>query len=109
MTELDIIDTSDFVLPKYSDIGWLKISIKFIDNNSIEIEDSDYDGCVFWINEGIGIDYFIKEYTDIRTDGEYLIKGIIGKYIKSDGYSTDDDERWYYDYERWYYDEIVKL
>ncbi len=59
----------------------------------------EHTGCVIYIQQGIGIDYFLENYVDmdeITTSGLYVVDGIIGTYYKGDGWSTDDDEKWEY-------------
>lgn len=89
-------------LPKYSDRGFILVRIHDITEPGQtrrvwEYDVIDYDGSVFWINEGTGIDYWLEEQIEFSRPGTYLIEGITGRYIRGDGYSTDDDEDWEYE------------
>ncbi len=101
LTASDDEDAS-FDYPKYSDEGWLLVEVVSTGQTGPHeykwsIEESAYDGCVFWIQEGIGFDYFINDVIDnseITHDGFWIIENIIGYFKRGDGYSTDDDEEW---------------
>lgn len=64
----------------------------------IEIMERDYDGAFFWINEGVGLDYFLSEADHgdvvIEEDGVYVCEGLTVHYTRGDGWTTDDDEDW---------------
>lgn len=92
----------DWDLPKYSDKGDLLVEIVAVDDNAIfkyELESTYYnsDTCIMWINEGMGIEYWLEQYTEIQTPGWYVIEGIQGAYIKGEWGLTDDDEEWEYE------------
>ncbi len=101
LLECDLDDTAndnseDFELPKYSDIGRALVRVtndggsfgKF----SYEVIDSD--GCTFWINEGVGFDYWLEHEVVFDSPGVYLIEGIVGHYYRGTWGFDDDDETW---------------
>lgn len=90
-----------YELPSYRDPG--RILVRVLgpldgDPYAWEIEELDYDGSAFWINEGEGFDYWIdqhiEEWPQKATEGVFVIEGIIGDYMRGDGWATDDDVRW---------------
>jgi hypothetical protein len=92
----------DFEPPKYSDPGRILVHILGPSSTRVyryESEVLDHDGSTFWISEGVGFDYWLSACLDVneQLEGYYVIEGVIGRYIKGDGYSTDDDEEWEFD------------
>lgn len=63
-----------------------------------EVLDYDSDSSVYWIEEGIGFEYFFDTCCDFPSDtGVYVIEGIFGHYYRGDwSYGEDDDEEWDY-------------
>lgn len=59
-----------------------------------EVVSYDDDSCVFWINEGVGFDWWLEEHFDVELPGWYVLEGVVGHYIKGDWGFTDDDEEW---------------
>lgn len=62
-----------------------------------EFEYEDYEGCVGWMNESIGFDYFLTSYMDpseFKEGWTYTIHDITVHFTRGDGYTTDDDEDW---------------
>lgn len=53
-----------------------------------------HDGCAFWIQEGEGFDYWLDQVDEMEVPGTYVIEGIIGHYMRGDGWTTDDDVDW---------------
>lgn len=108
MTELTFIteEDQDYELPSYGDPGRIFVHIITVSGNTdnwsnrydVELIDYDGDSCVFWIQEGVGIDYWLDQCCDFEHPGFYVIEGIKGEYIRGDGWMTDDDEDW--DFER---------
>lgn len=66
--------------------------------DQIELLEWDYDGAFFWINEGVGIDYFVAAADHspvvLEEHAVYVCEGLTVRYIRGDGYTTDDDEDW---------------
>lgn len=102
MTEFDLTTSSEENdLPSYNQPGWILFELYYIDPfyrgpryYSIDVLDADISSCVFWINEGMGIKYWIECYLDLELPGFYVVEGITGEYIQGDGWTTDDDEEW---------------
>lgn len=62
-----------------------------------EFEYEDYDGCVGWMQESIGLDYFLTSNfgpDDFKEGWTYTIHGITVHFTRGDGWTTDDDETW---------------
>lgn len=93
-------DDHDDELPSYSDEGYIIVEIINIVPDSkfskYEYNEIGYDGSAFWINEGVGMDYWLHEYVDIDECGWWMIEGIVGHYMRGDGWMTDDDVDWDY-------------
>lgn len=93
-------DCEDFVPPKYSTEGRILFQVEGAATEDPEITVIDWDdnSAVFWLNEGIGIDYFLKHIVKVEfdQDGFYLLQNVYGEYYRGDGWETDDDEEWYY-------------
>lgn len=87
-------------LPSYQTKGNLVFKYQ-IDGDDLFLEEYYYDPetSIFWITEGLGLDYFVKNFVEHPfEDGKwYTIEGIHGMYIRGDWGFTDDDEEWYYD------------
>lgn len=103
-------DDYDLSFPAYSEKGFMVVEIVEGLNdspwNKWDYKEVRIKGGGEWIQEGIGVDYFINQYLDedIKEPGWYLIKGLYGKYVEGDGWDTDDEE-----YEEWYWDKVVKI
>lgn len=92
-------ESDDFEPPLYSTPGRMLLEVTGPDEQyGREVECHDSDGSVFWINEGVGIDWWLEQHDipEIQASGWYVIEGITGEYIRGDGWSTDDDEEWEY-------------
>lgn len=95
----DVFDTS------YSEVGIIAFRVLSTDTSyhgyeRYEIETLHYDGSAFWIDEGMGIDFFINEMDDPSElqEGEfYIITNITGEYVRGDYGFTEDEEHWYHD------------
>jgi hypothetical protein len=84
-------------LPSYRDPGWIMFEIthyRGVFGYDVDVIAHDSQSSVMWIEEGMGIDYWVSEYVDLEQPGTYIITGITGRYIKGDMYTTDDDEDW---------------
>ena len=59
----------------------------------IEVLDHDSNSSVFFIQEGVGFDYWLDSHAEFTEPGYYVFEGITGQYIRGD-YGEDDDETW---------------
>lgn len=63
-----------------------------------EFEALDWSNCVDWMQEGVGIGYWLTEMSgvvDLLTDGyTYIFHDIEVTFYRGDGWTTDDDEEW---------------
>lgn len=95
----------EFDYPSYKDEGRILFEVYHVyrceDNPirnkfyEIEVFDYDLDSSVFWLQEGMGVDYFLEElYLEIEETGFYVLEDITGSYIRGDGWTIDDDEEW---------------
>lgn len=93
----------EFELPAYSTPGDLLVEITNVDYNDhgcikymVEEIQYDSDTCVFWINEGVGVDYWLEDHVGdyIKEPGWYVIEGIVGHYIKGTYGFEEDSEEW---------------
>lgn len=88
----------EFELPNYSDIGNILFRVVWVyEDRSLELEILDYDGSVFWINEGTGADYWLQENfgpEDISDPDLYVVEGITGYYHRGCWGFDDDWEEW---------------
>lgn len=96
----------DELLPSYDDVGWLEVEILSVRAGGAgpitykyDIGDYVYDAasCVWLIDEGIGIDYFMDFYTNVKESGFYRIEGITGAYYRGFSLYEDDDEDWFFE------------
>ena len=91
----------DYELPSLKEKGYIIVKITgkveegYYKDDWI-IENYSYDGSAFWINEGMGVDYFINSFVcdDIPDIGFWTIEGITGSFTKGDGWEIDDEEDW---------------
>lgn len=85
--------------PRYGDTGWVIVKVApttgSYDFDYTVIDDAPCT-CTFWINEGEGWNYWLDQ-VGLPGLGVYLITGIVGRYLRGDGYTTDDDVRWDFD------------
>lgn len=72
-------------------VGPVEISDNFA---SRDYEVIDHDGCTFWIQEGVGFDYWLDQLDWPERGGYFYISDISVTYTRGDGYTTDDDEAW---------------
>jgi hypothetical protein len=107
-TEISVDESEkDWELPAYGTKGTVtveiigKIDIPYHPGWEWEIDRYSYDGdaSTFWLNEGIGIDYWINcmVLDAIPGPGIWTFEGVVGHYYKGDWGFTDDDEEWDYD------------
>lgn len=98
--------------PKYSDEGWILFEVYHIypkNQYEIEILDYDHDSSVFWLQEGMGISYWINHTIKVEQTGIYMMEGVHGYYYRGDwSYGEDDTEEWYFELLRYATDEEVK-
>lgn len=103
--EFEIVDSEDYSPPKYSKRGYLEFEITRVipiaDWYQYEVEEIEADvaSSVYWICEGMGLEYWVNAYIDLELPGKYRVEGITGTYHKGDYWAgEDDDEDW--DFER---------
>lgn len=101
-------DSEEYKMPHRSKKGWIEFEIYHVYVNPIsyvkyelDVIDADLDSAVAWINEGVGIDYFINEYIDLALPGKYRVEGVTCEYYR--GYRSDyffgedDDEEYFFE------------
>lgn len=105
-TEITAADgcEDDYQPPRITTPGRILFQLISIDQNKsptyrYETEVLDYDGDtgVFWISEGVGFDYWFDWMIDLQEPGFYVLEGVRGHWIRGDGWTTDDDEKWEFD------------
>lgn len=87
----------DVELPSYRAPGWLLVVVEPTTGTyAWDYDVLGYDGgsSVFWISEGTGFDYWLDQYVEFPGPGTYLLTGIVGEYVRGDGWETDDYEDW---------------
>lgn len=92
-------------LPSYRDRDWLLVHILHDGTGGypLTVEEHAYGyGCAFWIQEGTGFDFWIDQFFTTLTlaEGWWVIEGITGDYIRGDGWMTDNDEDWSFEFVR---------
>lgn len=60
----------------------------------LEVLDYDGESGVYWLNEGVGFDFWFDGHVDLEEPGFYVLEGVAGSWIRGDGWMTDDDEEW---------------
>lgn len=95
--------TDDHKYPSYSDSGRILVHIEgpgdgscYCGKYELTVYDYDGDSAVMWLNEGLGIDYWINEEVDIWIPGWYVIEDVHGYYYRGTWGFDDDTEEWYY-------------
>lgn len=108
IVEFDIIDdpATDFEYPSYSDPGHVIFDRLPCDDDlpfsylaDIDIVDADTGSCVFYMQEGAGISFWLDtllELANLRI-GRYVLTGITGRYIRGTWGFEDDDEEFEYE------------
>lgn len=91
----------DWEPPSYSTPGWMLVEVCRVAREprplyryEVEVLAYDCDSSVFWINEGVGFDWWIDENVDLELPGFYVIEGITGTYYRGTWGVDDDDEEW---------------
>lgn len=101
-----VIDSEpdDYEPPRYGTRGRILFRMKRYVQSEPEVEVLDYDGnsSIFWLEEGMGIEYYLKNEMNALDlpDGNYLVAGY-GVYIRGMDWRQspepyDDDEEWYF-------------
>ena len=63
-----------------------------------KVLDEDPNTSTFWVQEGVGWDYWLDTECVFPEDGDiFVIEGIRGDVRRGDGWETDDTEDWEYD------------
>lgn len=93
----------NFKLPSYGAPGRILVRVErpflFKDEHDwdYDVLDWDRDSSVFWVEEGIGSDYFLADVCVFTDPGVYVVEGITGRYIRGDGPYAEDTEDWFYE------------
>jgi hypothetical protein len=100
---------TEYDLPLYSTPGNITVEIlndfgpkfakEYVYRYEIDRYSYDNGACPFWVNEGIGIDFFVdmKSPPEITGPGFYTFVNVVGYYTKGDWGFTDDDEDFEYE------------
>lgn len=87
--------------PSYGDPGRILVHLigpgpSMHQRYETEVMDYDPNTSVFYINAGVGFDYWIDQHIEFPSldEGYYVIEGITGEYINGEWGFTDDDEEW---------------
>lgn len=95
------ISDDEYQLPSYSTPGRILVEIYSVScwlrplyRYEIEVLDYDGDSSVFWINEGVGFDWWFEDEVDLELPGVYVIEGIVGYYHRGAWGFDDDEEEW---------------
>lgn len=87
-------------LPHYGDPGRILVDVHKESDSftklGYDILDYDRDSGVYWINEGVGFEYWLEGHVDFPRPGRYLIEDIRGRYYRGTWGFDDDDEEWEY-------------
>jgi hypothetical protein len=92
-------DDPEESLPKYSDPGRILVLVSGTLIDEMEVLWADSSASTFWMGEGAGCDYWVKEVLrprDFGAPGYWVIEGITGTYIKGEYGVTEDEEEWEY-------------
>lgn len=97
-------------LPQYSEKGFIEIEILHVSASRrdvwrYEVEEIELDlsSSVFWIQEGVGIEFWCDSYLDLDLPGKYRIEGIHGEYYRGDWSAGEDDD------EEWFFDKVMRI
>jgi hypothetical protein len=93
--------------PGYGTVGWVLVEILGCGGSKVyryDIDEFQVDGeaSTFWINEGVGGNYWIDAYApDHLKPGWYAFENVVGTYHLGAGWITgdrydEDDEEWEY-------------
>lgn len=67
-------------------------------DRTFEFEVIDYSGCVDWMQEGVGFDYWLTDMSgvvgELKAGCTYVFHDITVSFIRGDGWTIDDDEEW---------------
>lgn len=104
-----------FSYPEYSTPGRILVRVSSTDSTVYrhDYEVLDFDGettSVFYINEGIGFDWWLDELVEFPDGGGvFVIEGVTGEYHRGDwAWGEDDDESWEFTYMRRASDEEIR-
>lgn len=96
----DSVEDEDFTFPSYSEPGWVIVEITEVKPDDpyyrFCVENYAVDGSAFWINEGVGIQFWLDQYfkTNELFIGWWVIEDVVGYYSPGDGWNYDADETW---------------
>jgi hypothetical protein len=93
---------NDNELPRYETPGRILVCLWPPDTKYYEYEvdvlDWDQDSCVFWINEGVGFDWWFSHHVALElpeSPGYFVLEGIKGYFYTHWGPNgREDDEEW---------------
>lgn len=98
ITARSATEADDFEPPSYSEPGKILFHYKNpLSDDEVEIIDYDGGG-PFWLNEGGFMDYTVRDMIDLELEGQYVLEGVLGTYIRGDGYVTDDWETYEFEF-----------
>lgn len=99
--EADELSLEDYDPPSYGAPGRILVEIIAVSGErrplyryELEVLDYDADSSVFWVNEGVGFNWWFDANVDLELPGFYVIEGVTGTYIRGECGYTDDDEEW---------------
>jgi len=96
-------DVADHEPPSIRTPGWILVDVHVLEpaptsahEDKCEYEVLEWEGfsSVFWINEGVGFDWWLEERCQFPSSGVYLIENIRGDWIRGDGWMSEDREEW---------------
>jgi hypothetical protein len=107
MVELTFTESTseeqDYHYPSYQDKGNILVELHDTGNTGyhrweVTVLGYDSDKAPFWLNEGLGIDYWVKDMIDDQFphEGIWFIEDVYGYYYKGTWGFDDDDEEWYH-------------
>ena len=93
-----------FEPPPYGVPGSMLVQVLSIEPNSwgdrdleIEVLDYDQDSSLFWLHEGLGFEWWLKDREEIDAPGWWVVEDVVGTYHRGDWtWGEDDDETWEY-------------
>lgn len=105
----------DYKPPSYSRSGRILVEIYSVSceprpnyRYELDVLDYDFDTSVFWINEGVGFDWWFDANVDLDQPGFYVVEGITGCYYRGTWGYDDDDEEWEFTFCRRATDEEIR-
>lgn len=106
LSEITAVEGGDaHEYPSYRDKGWVRVLVRDLGELTTpkrcrwEFEIIDYacGSSVFWLNEGQGLDYWLRDSVEFPGPGLYMIDNVYGAYHRGTWGFDDDDEEWFWD------------